>query len=300
MNSLRHNKIMLKNKTSTLLLLVMVMVGSSLSTILVGSDTAQAATQCKNQYEDWVKADRPSSGGKRAALEECVKGVARTWDNTPTGWCTEARLETTSKSLNDRRLACINWYAVGFFNGADSCGARDSNNKKTCQEGAKSRSIYSQEYRSNNPTDTQESDTSSGGGAGGSSESATSGGGGNNAGGSSGDESKPVEWAGGEVGVEDLKTSSVVIKKDDIGQQGIITSLSDSDIVSRTLNVVYSLVAVIAVIAIIAAGIMIITSDGDAQKVATGRKAIIYASIGLVITASAFIITGIIQGIATK
>ena len=79
-----------------------------------------------------------------------------------------------------------------------------------------------------------------------------------------------------------------------------ISSRGGDEAVKRTLNGVYTIAAIIAVIIIIAAGISIIVADGDSQKVATARKAIIYACVGLVIVGSAFIITGIVQGIGTR
>ena len=71
-----------------------------------------------------------------------------------------------------------------------------------------------------------------------------------------------------------------------------------STIISAILNIVYMITAAIAVIIIIAAGIMYMTSDGDAQKTKKKKRTIIYALIGLLIIGSAFIITGVIQWIA--
>ncbi len=72
------------------------------------------------------------------------------------------------------------------------------------------------------------------------------------------------------------------------------------EIVAGILNIVYSLAAAIAVIVIIAAGIMYIISDGDSAKISRAKNAIIYAAVGLVIVGSAFIITGIIQSIGAN
>lgn len=84
----------------------------------------------------------------------------------------------------------------------------------------------------------------------------------------------------------------------DEGEVGILKADSGS-IVTNTLNAVYGISAVIAVIAIIAAGIMYTISDGDPGKIGTAKNAIIYATVGLVIIGSAFIITGIVQRIGT-
>lgn len=78
-----------------------------------------------------------------------------------------------------------------------------------------------------------------------------------------------------------------------------VKKIETKDIVAGTLNAAYAIAAVIAVIVIIAAGLMYITSDGDPGKTSTAKNAIIYALIGLVIVGSAFIITGIVQNIAS-
>lgn len=78
-----------------------------------------------------------------------------------------------------------------------------------------------------------------------------------------------------------------------------VKKIETKDIVVNTLNAVYSIAAVVAVIVIIAAGLMYITSDGDPGRTSTAKNAVIYAVIGLVIVGSAFIITGIVQNIAS-
>lgn len=77
-----------------------------------------------------------------------------------------------------------------------------------------------------------------------------------------------------------------------------IPTAEDSNVVGKILNTVYSITGVLAVLMIVICGIMIITSDGDAQKVATARRGIIYALVGLLIVLSAFIITGVILNLA--
>lgn len=62
------------------------------------------------------------------------------------------------------------------------------------------------------------------------------------------------------------------------------------------LGVVYWLAGIIAVIIIIVAGFMYVTSSGDAAKVTKAKNAILYAVIGLVITILAFVITGFVTG----
>lgn len=75
---------------------------------------------------------------------------------------------------------------------------------------------------------------------------------------------------------------------------------SADKVIGQTLDGVYTIVAIIAVLVIVIAGIRIIIADGDSNKVASARQMVIYAAVGLVIVGSAFIITGVVQGIGTK
>ncbi len=73
-----------------------------------------------------------------------------------------------------------------------------------------------------------------------------------------------------------------------------------SQLLPKVLNAVYVLAASIAVISLIWAGFLYITSNGDSSKTATARQAIIYSMVGLVIVGLAFIITGVIQNLANS
>lgn len=66
--------------------------------------------------------------------------------------------------------------------------------------------------------------------------------------------------------------------------------------IQRILNGVYQIAGVVAVLVIIIAGIRFITGGDNSDTVASARKAIIYACVGLVVIASAFIITNFIVG----
>lgn len=55
--------------------------------------------------------------------------------------------------------------------------------------------------------------------------------------------------------------------------------------VTRLLNVLSTVVGVVAVVMIIVSGLRYITSGGDAEKVKTAKKALLYAIIGLAIVA---------------
>jgi hypothetical protein len=103
------------------------------------------------------------------------------------------------------------------------------------------------------------------------------------------------------TGLPSSKHKTTKPTKIDVGEEAgevKISKKTEKSIVAGILDAVYSIAAVVAVIIIVVCGIMITTSDGDAQKVATARRGIIYAAIGLLIIGSAFIITGVIQWIA--
>ena len=68
------------------------------------------------------------------------------------------------------------------------------------------------------------------------------------------------------------------------------TQLSDG------LELVYAIAAVIAVVVIVIAGIQYSLSNGNAQTVAKAKNAIVYSVVGLIIIASAFMITSYVFG----
>jgi len=76
---------------------------------------------------------------------------------------------------------------------------------------------------------------------------------------------------------------------------GIPTTHVDSTF-AGLLSITYWVAGVIAVIVIIVAGFMYVTSGGDAAKVVKAKNAILYAVIGLVIIILAFVITGFVTG----
>ena len=64
--------------------------------------------------------------------------------------------------------------------------------------------------------------------------------------------------------------------------------------VGSILNVVYSLIGIVAVIFVIIGGFKYMTSQGEPGRVQQAKNTILYALIGLVITVSAFAITAFI------
>lgn len=96
-----------------------------------------------------------------------------------------------------------------------------------------------------------------------------------------------------------VETTEIELTPGDAAKAGLKNKSTDN-IVKQTLNGVYTVAAIIAVLVIVLAGIRIITADGDSGKIAAARQTIIYAVVGLAIIGSAFIITGIVQGVGTK
>ena len=71
--------------------------------------------------------------------------------------------------------------------------------------------------------------------------------------------------------------------------------------VGNILNVVYSLIGVVAVVFVIIGGFKYMTSQGEPGRVQQAKNTILYALIGLVITISAFAITAfILQALGAK
>jgi hypothetical protein len=62
------------------------------------------------------------------------------------------------------------------------------------------------------------------------------------------------------------------------------------------LGVVYMWAAIVAVLVIVISGFLMVTSRGDATKVARARNGILAASVGLVVVLMAFVITQFVLG----
>lgn len=68
--------------------------------------------------------------------------------------------------------------------------------------------------------------------------------------------------------------------------------------INSVFNIIIGILAVVAVLIIILAGLKYITSSGDPQGVASAKKAILYAILGLVVCALAFsVVTFVIKGV---
>lgn len=72
----------------------------------------------------------------------------------------------------------------------------------------------------------------------------------------------------------------------DISGSGCSTGGSKvNGLIRITINMLSVIAGVIAVIMVIVAGLQFVTSDGDAQKLANARRALIYAIIGMAVVA---------------
>ncbi len=71
---------------------------------------------------------------------------------------------------------------------------------------------------------------------------------------------------------------------------GLPTVEAESDSIQKGLSVIFGVFAAVAVLVIITAAIDFANSGGDPEKIARGKKTIIFALIGLVICISAEVI----------
>lgn len=73
------------------------------------------------------------------------------------------------------------------------------------------------------------------------------------------------------------------------------TSL-DNAATQNIFQIVFAFIGVIALVVLLLASLKYITSRGDPQAVAKAKNTIVYAAIGLVVSASAFTIVGFVVG----
>ncbi len=77
---------------------------------------------------------------------------------------------------------------------------------------------------------------------------------------------------------------------------GLPTTKASNLTLNDVLGVVFYIIGSLTVLMIVIGGIMLITSEGNPQKVANARKTIIYTIVGGIITASATTIIDIVMG----
>lgn len=81
----------------------------------------------------------------------------------------------------------------------------------------------------------------------------------------------------------------------DASQVGIPnTGVSENTLLESVLSLVFFFFGIVATLTIIFAGIMYVTSEGNADKAKRAKNAILYGVVGLVVTLLAFSIVGFI------
>lgn len=75
-----------------------------------------------------------------------------------------------------------------------------------------------------------------------------------------------------------------------------IPKLSADTVLTNGLNLLYMIAGIIAVLVIIIAGYMYVTSQGDSAVITKAKNTILYAVIGLIIIFLAFAITWFVIG----
>lgn len=283
----------------------LVVLCSPVAAVIYSNEKA-LAYRCTSDYSAWVKADgETAKAAKRATLNSCIEGVILSTQSGSVGWCQNpSHLQAGGMSIGEKKTDCKYWYFSGYFNQRECSSSRDpsGNNKKTCEKGKGDRSLYKTEYERRNPESSSPTGGSSESTGGSGSETATPTAGPDPE--TSEDEpATPSRSLNQDKVSDDLNAGEIKLGEAERKKTGVLNGLfgtSGEDVVGGLLNMAYTLASIIAIIVIVASGIMIMTADGDQQKVATGRQAIVYSCIGLVIVGSAFIITGIITGIGTN
>lgn len=75
-----------------------------------------------------------------------------------------------------------------------------------------------------------------------------------------------------------------------------IPQVSGNDLITNILNTAYFVAGMIAVVVIIIAGVMYVSSTGDANRVKIAKNTLTYAIVGLIVIMSAFGITNFVAG----
>lgn len=95
----------------------------------------------------------------------------------------------------------------------------------------------------------------------------------------------------------DKLLAGIPLNPGDIGYDPKIkTSVELDAAVGTILNTVYLIAGMVAVLVIVIAGYMFVTSNGNADRVKRARFMILGAAVGLVVIAMAFLITQLVIG----
>jgi hypothetical protein len=94
---------------------------------------------------------------------------------------------------------------------------------------------------------------------------------------------------------------SLVLPLIAVAQQQLITGVQTLptgdvwEVISRVINVVFTIAIIVGIIAIIVGGIMFATAGGDAEKVTNARNMVLYAAIGIGVAALAWVIVQFVR-----
>jgi len=94
------------------------------------------------------------------------------------------------------------------------------------------------------------------------------------------------------VGAADPIPTQTALPADDIN----IPKVTADEILQNGLNIAYFLTGLAAVVIIISAGFRYTTSGGDAEAIKKAKNTILYAVVGLLVVAMAFVITQFVLG----
>jgi hypothetical protein len=75
-----------------------------------------------------------------------------------------------------------------------------------------------------------------------------------------------------------------------------VVQLTGDQVLQNGLNLAYFVLAIIAVVVVIVAGIMYATSGGDSAAVTKAKNLILYSVVGIVVIAAAWAITNFVIG----
>lgn len=78
-------------------------------------------------------------------------------------------------------------------------------------------------------------------------------------------------------------------------QSNYIRKTDASTLLGNVLDITYFFAGTVAVLVIIGAGLMYVTSTGDPGRIKTAKNAIIYAVVGLIAVMLAFVITAFVR-----
>lgn len=105
----------------------------------------------------------------------------------------------------------------------------------------------------------------------------------------------PVAYAANDKTNDDLICDSLESEELRVAA-GCGTKGTVPDVLIVVVNVVISLMGIVAVAVIMYGGFLLLTSTGDAAKVAKGRRVIIYAVVGLAVAILAYVIVNFVSG----